>query len=101
MGAIRGIKFVVVLYGVAVCGLLVGSGDLYEKSKFWLHGARGYMQSSDPDLAQSVKYGLQSPMVDVSYVTPAGRVELVKKTLTADPGPTAQCRPADPRVFPD
>jgi hypothetical protein len=78
------IGFVGMLYVMAFCGLMLGIHDLYESSKFWMHGARGYMESSDPDLAAAVKNGLYTPRADVTYVTPTGRVELAQMQLSAD-----------------
>jgi hypothetical protein len=81
---VRGLGFVVLLYAMGAICLLIGAGDLYEASRFWLHGARGYVECTDPDLANAIKNDLVSPRVDVSYVTPTGRVEVAQMGLSAD-----------------
>ena len=78
-------KFVASLFVAAGCCLFVGGLNLYQVIRFWSDGQTGFMQSSDPALAQATRARqYHAQYVDVTYVTPSGSVSVQRKPLPGD-----------------
>jgi len=77
---VRGISFVASLYVAALCCLVLAGIGSYATFQFWSDGESALVESSDPVVQRYVKHGQTGLVpVDVTYVTPAGRIDVPAK----------------------
>lgn len=75
-------EFVAGLFVLALCGLVAGGISLYQNIDFWLNSQVATMELTDPD-KEVVSYSdvLSTRTLNVSYVSEAGRVDMLQKAV--------------------
>lgn len=78
-------KFVACLYIFALCGFVLGGGDLFWKIRFELGAESAIMKSTDPVLARTVQYNpTGGATAEVEYETSHGTVPVHDFHLSSD-----------------
>lgn len=99
------VKFVAVLWIMALLGWLMGGGTLFEKVRFQMGEQTAVMKSSDPKVARALKYNPKDYLpADVVFETPTGNLQVSNlivrpqdlPTLAAGGGVPIRFRKGDP-----
>jgi hypothetical protein len=73
------IKFVAMLWLMALLGWLMGGGALFQKVRFQMDEQTGVMKSTDPGVARALKYNPKDRLpADVVFETSQGNVSVSK-----------------------